>query len=291
MVVGRVVGNPAGLIWKMRPMKPRARKATIEALDPLGEPDSLDAATTQALGEWFEQQRYNITERLGYIDHMGRTRKRDMTSAVGYVRVSTEQQVKSGAGLEAQRAAITQACEQRGLVLTQTLADEGVSGKGLGKRDGLAQALDQLRSGQASVLVVSKLDRLSRSVIDFAKLLDQARDEGWRIVVLNIGVDMTTSHGRFIANVMSAAAQWERELISERTSEALLVKVAQGVPVGRPHAVPSDVVERIHQARSSGSTFRAIADALNDDQIPTGRGGKQWYPASVRAVLNRKRVS
>jgi DNA invertase Pin-like site-specific DNA recombinase len=211
--------------------------------------------------------------------------------AVGYVRVSTQEQVASGAGLDVQRATITTEVHRRGWLLGQVFSDEGVSGKSLKRREGLAAALDQLRSGQADVLVVSKLDRLARSVIDFAGLLEQATRQGWVIVVLDIGVDMTTPHGRFIAHVMSASAQWERELIGLRTKEALAMKTAQGVAVGRPHSVPPEVVERIQQLRTGGSTYQAIADALDEDQVPTGRAGKKWYPATVRGVLMRRRAT
>lgn len=171
--------------------------------------------------------------------------------AVGYVRVSTQEQVASGAGLDVQRAVINAEVERRGWVLRQVFSDEGVSGKSL-KRPGLSEAVDLLRAGEVDVLVVSKLDRLSRSVIDFAGLLEQATKQGWVIVVLDIGVDMTTPHGRFIAHVMSASAQWERELIGQRTKEALAIKAAQGIAVGRPHSVPPETVRRIDQLRTGG---------------------------------------
>ena len=87
---------------------------------------------------------------------------------IGYVRVSTEEQGMSGAGLQAQRAAIIAECERRGWTLVEIAEDVGRSGKDL-KRPGIRAALDMLAAGDASALVVAKLDRLSRSMLDFAR--------------------------------------------------------------------------------------------------------------------------
>jgi hypothetical protein len=75
-----------------------------------------------------------------------------------------------------------------------------------------------------------------------------------------------------------------RRLIGERTKAALAVKQAQGVRLGRPRSLPDEVVERIVTARNHGKTWKAIADELNDDGIPTAQGGKAWYRATVRLV-------
>lgn len=92
---------------------------------------------------------------------------------IGYVRVSTEEQGVSGAGLQAQRAAIIAECERRGWTLVEIAEDVG-SGKSL-KRPGIRMALDMLAAGDASALVVAKLDRLSRSMLDFAGSIGRAR--------------------------------------------------------------------------------------------------------------------
>jgi DNA invertase Pin-like site-specific DNA recombinase len=106
-----------------------------------------------------------------------------------------------------------------------------------------------LADGSASVLVVTKLDRLSRSVIDFAALLALAERQGWALVVLDLGLDLTTPNGKFVASVMASVAQLERDLIGERTRQALAVKREQGIKLGRPSSVPADVREFITQAR------------------------------------------
>jgi DNA invertase Pin-like site-specific DNA recombinase len=205
---------------------------------------------------------------------------------VGYLRVSTEEQADSGLGLEAQRAVIEAEAARRGWELVTVLVDAGASGKSLSGRPALAQTLAMVRSGDADVLVVSKLDRLSRSLLDFAGLMADAQARGWVLVALDLGIDLSTPAGEFMASVMASAAQWERRLVGQRTREALAVKRAQGVRLGRPPVLGQQVVDRIVAARVAGMTLMKIADALNKERVPTARGGVQWYPSTVRAVLN-----
>jgi len=107
---------------------------------------------------------------------MGMKRRSD--KVIGYLRVSTDEQAVSGLGLGDQRGVIAAEATRRGWVDVEYLSDEGYSAKNL-SRPAIAVALDMLGKGQASVLVVSKLDRLSRSLLDFATLMDRARREGW----------------------------------------------------------------------------------------------------------------
>jgi DNA invertase Pin-like site-specific DNA recombinase len=202
---------------------------------------------------------------------------------IGYVRVSTDEQGANGAGLEAQRAAIEAECDRRGWQLVRIEKDV-LSGRNL-NRPGLQRALDACRTGKVAGVVVAKLDRLSRSLIDFAGLLEQARREGWNLVALDLGVDLSTPSGEFLASVMASAAQWERRIIGQRTKEALAVKKAQGVRLGRPTSIPDELARRIVRMRARGMTLQAICDSLNSERVPTARGGRLWRPTSLRAVL------
>jgi DNA invertase Pin-like site-specific DNA recombinase len=204
--------------------------------------------------------------------------------AVGYIRVSTDEQTDSGLGLEAQNAAIQDEIARRGWDLVQVFTDTA-SGRSLSRRPGLEGALTTLESGGASALVVSKLDRLSRSTKDFATLMDRAQTRGWAPVVLDLGVDTTTPAGELVASVMVSVAQWERRAIGQRTREALAAKKAQGVTLGRPRQLPEAVRRRIARMRNRGLTFRAIAEALNLKGVPTAQGGAKWYASTVRKVL------
>jgi DNA invertase Pin-like site-specific DNA recombinase len=203
---------------------------------------------------------------------------------IGYVRVSHEDSARTGYGLADQRSRIEGEAQRRGWSLTWQ-ADEAISGRTL-ERPGLARALDSLRRKGASALVVAKLDRLSRSVGDFASLVERAQREGWQLVILDLGVDTTTPAGKLVANMFAALAQWEREVIAERTRAGLAAAKAQGVRLGRPRSIPADVVAEIVRLRhEEGWSLQRIADSLNEADIPTGQGGRRWWPSTIDVVL------
>jgi DNA invertase Pin-like site-specific DNA recombinase len=147
--------------------------------------------------------------------------------------------VESGAGLDAQRAALTAEAERRGWQI-ELVADEGLSAKDL-RRPALTAALDRLDRGEAGVRLATKLDWVSRSVRDFAGLLDRAQRHDWTIVLVDLG-DTSTPAGEMTANVIASAAQYERRLIGQRTREGLAAKRAAGVRLGRPSVLPVEVV-------------------------------------------------
>lgn len=202
---------------------------------------------------------------------------------IGYVRVSTSEQSESGLGLEDQRRAIAAGAGSKGWGLTW-IDDSGYSAKDL-NRPGIMHALDVLRRKEADGLVVSKIDRLSRSLVDFAGLIERSKKEGWVLVALDLGVDTSTPQGEMLANVMMTFAQFERRLIGERTRAALAVLKTQGVRLGRPVALPPAVRASIGRWRAAGASAGAIAAALNASGTPTAHGGDRWYPSTVRAVL------
>ena len=205
---------------------------------------------------------------------------------IGYVRVSTDEQGKSGAGLEAQRKAILAECKRRGWDLIEMIEDAGFSAKDM-KRPGVQQALEALKSGEAGALVVAKLDRLSRSMVDFAGVMAQAQKQGWALVALDCAVDTTTPAGEAMAHVLATFAQFERRLISQRTREALAVKKAQGVRLGRPSSMPASLRKRISRMHARGDSLAAIARTLNAEGITTAHGGARWHPSTIRAILQR----
>jgi DNA invertase Pin-like site-specific DNA recombinase len=204
---------------------------------------------------------------------------------VGYVRVSTDDQGANGAGLEAQRQAVRSECERRGWELLR-FEEDVLSGKTL-RRPGLEAALAACRSGEAAGIVVAKLDRLSRSIVDFARLLEEARKKGFNIAALDLGLDLSTPQGELVANVIASVAQWERRMVGQRTREALAVKRSQGVRLGRPRVLDESIARRIRRERGRGRSYAAIADGLNADQVPTAQAGRRWYPSTIHAVAGR----
>ena len=208
------------------------------------------------------------------------------TNVVGYVRCSTSEQSDSGLGLAAQRAAIRAEAKRHGWTLVAIFEDVA-SGRSLRQRPGLEAAFAAVALGTADGLIVSKLDRLSRSVHDFSTILARFQREGWALVVMDLGVDTSTIMGAAMAQMVSVFAELERKRIGERTKEALAIRREQGVQLGRPRSVPTSLVRRIQLQRARGESLRAIADSLNRDQVPTGQGGAKWHASTVRSVLAR----
>jgi DNA invertase Pin-like site-specific DNA recombinase len=208
-------------------------------------------------------------------------------TVVGYTRVSTDEQSRNGTSLEGQREAIAAECRRRGWKLVEVREDAGFSGKSL-RRPGIRAALAAVESGRGDALVVSKLDRLTRSLRDFTQLLERARREGWALTVLDADVDTSSAAGEAMASVIATFARFESRRIGERTAEGIAKRRAAGQRWGRERAVPPKVAARIKRLRSRGWSYPKIADKLNSVGVATARGGRRWYPSTVRAVAQQK---
>jgi DNA invertase Pin-like site-specific DNA recombinase len=173
-------------------------------------------------------------------------------NAIGYVRVSTQEQNRSGLGLEAQRAAIEQFCAREGITLS-TVFSEAASGKRvsdtLTERPQLIAALEAAQALQGPV-IVSKLDRLSRDVHTISGLMVQKVP----FIVCELGRDADN----FMIHLWAALAQKERELISQRTKSALAALKARGVKLGRPAGT-----KLIGAARDAAVTSSRLGNAAN----------------------------
>lgn len=212
-----------------------------------------------------------------------RAQRRHRPLALAYVRVSTVEQATEGASLDAQRAAVVAEAERRGWDV-EVVADEGYSAKDL-KRPGLSAALERLDVGEADALIATRLDRVSRSVADFAGLLARAKRRSWRMVLLSPNLDTEDAAGKFTAHVLAAAAEYERDLIGARTREGMAQRRAEGVHVGRPRVLSEGVVRRIVEERAAGSTLRQIAEGLSADRVLTARGRDTWSVSTIQGVL------
>ncbi|MFZ6005454.1 MAG: recombinase family protein [Actinomycetota bacterium] len=204
--------------------------------------------------------------------------------ALLYSRVSTGRQAKSGLGLDDQTQAMTEAATNRGWTVVDHITDAGVSGKSVKARPGLLKALNRLDDGEADVLVVAKLDRLSRSVGDFAQLLDRAQRKGYGVVVLDVDVDTTKAAGEFVVNVLASAAQFERRLIGDRVKAAHAQRRLRGQRAGQRPELPNALRQRIAREVAKGTSLNAMASRLNEAGVATARGGK-WYASTIRHVV------
>jgi len=192
--------------------------------------------------------------------------------AVGYVRVSTEEQAREGLSLAAQEEKIRAYCTAKGWRLVRIYRDEGFSGKDL-NRPGLQSLIQDLKNDGFEAVVVAKLDRLTRSVRDLGYLIDDLFD-GVALASVEESLDTTTAGGRFVLHILGAVAQWERETIAERTRNTLRFKRERGEWVGRiPYGFkigpdgrlvedPEEIknIQRMKRLRRRGRSYREIAE-------------------------------
>lgn len=191
--------------------------------------------------------------------------------------------------MASQEAAVRTACDRNGWHLRAFLSDEGESGKDL-RRPGLSKALEMIAAGEATGLVAAKLDRITRSVLDFASLLPWFDQAGATLVALDLGIDTSSPGGRLVANVFASVAEWEREVIAARTKDGLAALRAKGSAVSRPAVADHpDLSKRIATMRETGMTYQAIADTLNSEDVPTLRGGTAWRVSSVQSAAGYHR--
>lgn len=211
-------------------------------------------------------------------------------TAIAYCRVSTAEQGTSGLGLDAQRTALELEAERRGWGRLG-LVVEVASAKTLKGRPLLRETLDRLDRGEATVLVVAKADRIARNTADLLGIAARAERNGWALVLLDLQVDTTTPAGRFLLTSMAAVAQLERDLVSQRTKDALAAKKAAGHRLGRPSTLPASTLDRCVGLRAQGLSLPAIAAALEADGVRTATGGTRWYASTVRSALETARLN
>lgn len=218
--------------------------------------------------------------------------------AVGYARVSTEEQATHGCSLAAQEEKIRAYAALYGIELVEVIQDCGISAKTL-KREGLQQALKLIDDKCVEGIVIAKLDRLTRSVKDWASLIESYFNGKASLMSVNDQIDTRSASGRVVLNVLVAISAWEREIIGERTAVALKHKQSQGIHVGSVpfgsqirlgRLIEDDTETRIItfaiSLREKKMGYESIADELTRMNFPTKRGG-QWRPATVRKILLR----
>lgn len=221
-----------------------------------------------------------------------------MIKAIGYARVSTTDQAQEGISLEAQAAKIQAYAVLNDLDLVEIIEDAGKSGKDT-NREGIQKALALIESGEVKAIIVYKLDRLSRKVVDTLTLIERVEKASSAFHSIQEKVDTHSAIGKFFLTITAAFAEMERNVISERTKDALSYKKSQGAYLG---AVPygyqlegeeltedqpeTESIETILAMRQAGATFQAIATHLNEKGISTKRDRK-WYPTTVKNVIER----
>jgi DNA invertase Pin-like site-specific DNA recombinase len=217
--------------------------------------------------------------------------------AVGYVRVSTTEQAREGVSLDAQRAQITAWCAASGYELVALHADEGLSGKSAANRPALRAALNDACSGKAA-LVVYSLSRLARSTKDALSISERLAKAGADLVSLSESIDTTSAAGKMVFRMLAVLAEFERDVIAERTRAAMQHKKAKGERVSREAAygyrlddgrVIADADEQravalVAEQRAAGRSLRMIATALEAAGLHP-RTGRHWHPQTVARIV------
>lgn len=218
--------------------------------------------------------------------------------AIGYVRVSTDKQADEGISLSTQEAQIRQYAKLYDMQIVQVISDEGQSAKTL-ERPGIKRILHLLDSGTADGVVVTKLDRLTRSVFDLGYLLTNYMSK-YRFCSVHDKFDTDTASGRMILSILTTVSQWEREVISERTKSALQHKKANGertgtIPYGKRLApdgtyLIKDTEEQwnigqIRMLRDEGYTYQGIINVLSN-MGSTNRKGKPFTLSAIHKIAN-----
>jgi DNA invertase Pin-like site-specific DNA recombinase len=191
-----------------------------------------------------------------------------MTRAAVYARVSTKEQ-----STEAQVGQLTAYCQARGWPDVAVFRDDGISGI-RDNRPELDRLRERLASGEFDTIVVSKMDRLGRSLGMILRFWDDAEAAGARVIVIDQGIDTSTPSGRLQRNMLAALAEFERELILERTQAG----VALGKKFGAPRRIPEHVAREVQARRAAGESLRQISQRMN---LKLG---------AVRSVLKRDRT-
>lgn len=215
---------------------------------------------------------------------------------LGYVRVSTENQAKTGVSLEDQVEKIKQYSKLVDGELIDIVKDAGKSGKNM-DRPGIQKSIKRVLSGEADALVVFAIDRVSRSALDFLDLVKKLQKSGRDFISVREQMDSSTPHGRFTMTLLASVAELEREMISARCKDASdrcmsEMRVYGKTPYGYKRdnknliedSVEMEVLRGIIALRENGYPLSAIADSLNERGKLSKNKGK-WYASSVRSVL------
>jgi len=221
--------------------------------------------------------------------------------AIGYIRVSTEDQAKEGVSLDNQRAKIRAYCELREMDLDGIIEDAGISAKNL-NRPGVQKVLDMARKREVDAVIVYKLDRMFRSTVDAletTKLFDK-----WGVSFHSIHetLDTQSAMGRFFFTLTAALAEMERGIIAERTKAALRHKRAKNektggdVPFGYdlsptgllvPNLAEQRAIRLISELKQKGYALRAICRELEKEGHRTKTGQILWNPKTVSMIVKR----
>lgn len=222
-------------------------------------------------------------------------------NAIGYIRVSTEDQAREGVSLDNQKSKITAYCQLKDLNLIEVIEDAGISAKNL-KRPGVQKVITMARKKQVDAVVVYKLDRIFRSTIDALETTQMFDRRGVAFHSILETIDTKSPMGRFFFTILAGVSELERGVIAERTKAALAHKRAKNewiggdVPYGYDlitggilvkNESEQKVLRFIRHLHKNGYSLRGICRELQQSGYQTKRGNLSWHPATIAGILHK----
>jgi site-specific DNA recombinase len=231
--------------------------------------------------------------------------------AVGYTRVSTLDQASEGVSLAMQEAKIKLYCELHDLELTKIKEDAGISGKSIKGRPGIQEILEMIKGKETQNVVIYKLDRLARNMKEACEISELMQANEVNLHSVSESIDTGSATGTFFFHIMSAVAQWERGIISERTRSGLRFKKSIGQKIGRyfpmgkkqgeqsvtamgkvvsqliPDERELEAIEKAKQYHQLGLPIREVAMQLFREGYVSPRSGKIYSTSAIARMLSR----
>lgn len=219
-----------------------------------------------------------------------------LRTIAAYIRVSTEDQAESGLGMDAQRTKCRAMAQVKGWQEPTFYVDDGLSGtKPVSKRPGLKQLVDDIAEGKIHAVIIPSLDRLGRTARIIINLVEDLRVHNVALVSCKESFDTSTPQGQLMLGIFAVLAQFERDLISQRTTDALTergkkdgekggrlpygyYRTADGIAINKQE---TKVVRRMFKLHKQGHSLREIASSVSTDE-------KKWQHSSVAEILRNE---
>lgn len=223
-----------------------------------------------------------------------------MRKAVGYIRVSTVGQATEGISLEAQEIKIRMYAELNDMELVDVFIDAGLSGKSISGRPGIQSVLELVKAKKVDDVIIYKLDRLCRNLKEACEISELMKKKCVALHSICEKIDTGSATGKLFFQIINAMAEWERGIVSERTTFALQTKKQQGKRVSKdaefgfmfegdrviPNADEQAVIGRILALRADNQSLRGIVSQIASEGF-RNRNGNEFQLTSVRRILER----
>lgn len=218
--------------------------------------------------------------------------------AVGYIRVSTEEQAKDGYSLQNQELVINKRCDYEGWELKEIFHDKGISGASMDKREGIKELLEYVKSNKVDYLVMFKVSRLSRKISDVVAIADYLEKAGVKLIAIEDNIDTSTPIGKYFLVFGAVVAEMERENIITQVKGGMQQKAREGEwnggkpPIGydliekrlKINGAEAEIVKTVYNEYLKGNGYKAIALTLNEKGLKT-KLGKPFNGIGIKEIL------